>query len=285
MKSYKLLIASIIVLACAVGIFIGAVFIGGGPGPKPKAPPKVEMPLPKPAPEAGKKQPQLPLPDIDSILQITSEQKGKIVAQREKQDSLFKVLRQQKHDAELALREALEAETIDAKKVEDAKTKLLNAQKALVELRIEGISELAKILTKEQFAQFQKFGIHKDKKGKKHHKDKKGEFGGPQGFAPQGMPGEGPQGKGGPKGEAPKGGPQVAQGPEGHGGPQGGPGELGPKPGEGPQGKGGPQGAPQGGPKGEGGPQGGPQDGPQGAAPQGAPQGGPDGQLPPPPAN
>lgn len=286
MKSSKFLIASIVVLACAVGIFIGAVFIGGGPGMGPKCPPRIDMPMPKPAPDMGKKQPQMPPPDIDSILQITSEQKGKIVAQRERQDSLFKVLRKQKHEAEVALREALEAGTIDTKKVEDAKSKLLDAQKALVELRIEGVSELSKILTKEQFAQFQKFGLHKDKgKGKKHHKGGK-EFGGPEGFAPEGMPGElgpkpgkGPEGApfgGAPKGKAPQGGPQFGEGPEGFGGPQGAPGEFGPKPGEGPEGKGGPQGGPK---PGAGGPQGAPQGMPQGAPPQGAPNG----ELPPPP--
>ena len=59
---------------------------------------------------------------IDSLLQVTPEQKAAIEASRVKGDSVFKVLRQQKHEAERALGEALESK--DAAGIDAAKAKV-----------------------------------------------------------------------------------------------------------------------------------------------------------------
>ena len=68
---------------------------------------------------------------MDSLLQVTPEQKAAIEASRVKGDSVFKVLRQQKHEAERALGEALESK--DAAGIDAAKAKVLEADKALLE--------------------------------------------------------------------------------------------------------------------------------------------------------
>lgn len=92
---------------------------------------------------------------IDSLLQVTPEQKAAIEASRVKGDSIFKALRQQKHDAERALGEALESK--DAAGVDAAKAKVLEADKALLEHRINGMQALAGILTAEQLEKFNNF--------------------------------------------------------------------------------------------------------------------------------
>jgi phosphoheptose isomerase len=58
---------------------------------------------------------------IDSLLQVTPEQKAALDANRAKGDSIFRELRTQKHDAEKALGEALEKN--DAAAIEAAKAK------------------------------------------------------------------------------------------------------------------------------------------------------------------
>ena len=95
---------------------------------------------------------------IDSLLQVTPEQKSAIEASRVKGDSIFKVLRQQKHDAERALGEALESK--DSAGIDAAKAKVLEADKALLEHRINGMAALGKILTAEQLEKFNNF--HKE---------------------------------------------------------------------------------------------------------------------------
>ena len=95
---------------------------------------------------------------IDSLLQVTPEQKAAIEASRVKGDSVFKVLRQQKHEAERALGEALESK--DAAGIDAAKAKVLEADKALLEHRINGMAALGKILTAEQLEKFNNF--HKE---------------------------------------------------------------------------------------------------------------------------
>ena len=92
---------------------------------------------------------------IDSLLQVTPEQKAALDANRAKGDSIFKELRQQKHDAEKALGEALESG--DQAATENAKAKVLDADKALLEHRINGVQSLAKVLSKEQLEKFNQF--------------------------------------------------------------------------------------------------------------------------------
>ena len=121
---------------------------------------------------------------IDSLLQVTPEQKAAIEASRVKGDSVFKVLRQQKHEAERALGEALESK--DAAGIDAAKAKVLEADKALLEHRINGMAALGKILTAEQLEKFNNF--HKEQM--KHFKERMKN--GPKGPGPQPGMGHGP---------------------------------------------------------------------------------------------
>ncbi len=87
---------------------------------------------------------------MDSILQVTPEQKTALEKHRQQMDSSFKALNGQKMAAEKELREALDngaAEQIDA-----AKAKILSAQEALLAARVEGVKNLKTILTEEQQA-------------------------------------------------------------------------------------------------------------------------------------
>lgn len=121
---------------------------------------------------------------IDSLLQVTPEQKAAIEASRVKGDSVFKVLRQQKHEAERALGEALESK--DAAGIDAAKAKVLEADKALLEHRINGMAALGKILTAEQLEKFNNF--HKEQM--KHFKERMKN--GPKGPGPHPGMGHGP---------------------------------------------------------------------------------------------
>lgn len=95
---------------------------------------------------------------MDSILQVTHEQKAAFESLRLKTDSTFKELRKQKKDAEKALHEALDSN--DEKKIATAKAGILKAQEALLDHRINGVKNFNKILTKEQLEKFKSF--HKD---------------------------------------------------------------------------------------------------------------------------
>lgn len=116
---------------------------------------------------------------IDSLLQVTPEQKAALEASRAKGDSIFKDLRAQKHDAEKALGAALESG--DQKAIDVAKAQVLDADKALLEHRINGVAGLAKILSKEQLDKFNQF--HKDQMKNFKDRMKEGHHGpkGPKG--------------------------------------------------------------------------------------------------------
>jgi Spy/CpxP family protein refolding chaperone len=92
---------------------------------------------------------------IDSMLEVTPEQKAALDANRAKGDSIFKELRKQKHDAEKALGMALEKNV--AEEIETAKIQVLDADKALLEHRIKGVAALTKILSPEQRAKFDQY--------------------------------------------------------------------------------------------------------------------------------
>lgn len=92
---------------------------------------------------------------IDSMLEVTPEQKAALDANRAKGDSIFKELRKQKHDAEKALGMALEKNV--AEEIEAAKIQVLDADKALLEHRIKGVAALTKILSPEQRAKFDQY--------------------------------------------------------------------------------------------------------------------------------
>ena len=121
---------------------------------------------------------------IDSLLQVTPEQKAAIEASRVKGDSIFKVLRQQKRDAERALGEALESK--DSAGIDAAKARVLDVDKSLLEHRINGMAALGKILTAEQLEKFNNF--HKEQM--KHFKERMKN--GPKGPGPHPGMGHGP---------------------------------------------------------------------------------------------
>ena len=208
MNGNKLFAASIAVLALALGFFLGNLNIGGcccqkaemscckkgapcehsamnapcehgnhhmgehkgphgdfkGPGPKFKG--------------------KMDFAEMDSLLQVTPEQKAAIDASRTKGDSLFKDLRKNKHEAEKALGEALESG--DKNAIETAKAKVLDADRALLEHRINGVQALAGILSKEQFDKFNQFHKEQMKKFREFRKGPKGphEEHGPHGNPP-----------------------------------------------------------------------------------------------------
>ena len=113
---------------------------------------------------------------IDSLLEVTPEQKAALEANRAKGDSIFKELRKNKHEAEKALGEALESG--DQKAIDAAKAKVLDADKALLENRILGVNKLSQILSKDQLVKFNQF--HKEQMKKFKERMKKGPQEGPQ---------------------------------------------------------------------------------------------------------
>lgn len=194
--SAKLLIASIIIFACSIGFFAGALCFGCKGMPCMNGnPPCMQKMMPPPG-MPGMKGPGMKGPHgdkgpwahkkgfrhdmMDSILQVTPEQKTALEKHRQQMDSSFKALNGQKMAAEKELREALDngaAEQIDA-----AKAKILSAQEALLAARVEGVKNLKTILTEEQQAKFKEF--HKNHR---HHK---------KGFGPKDGKGPGPKGPG-----------------------------------------------------------------------------------------
>ena len=121
---------------------------------------------------------------IDSLLQVTPEQKAAIEASRAKGDSIFKDLRKNKHEAEKALGEALES--ADKAKIDAAKAQVLEADKALLEHRINGVAALAGILSKEQMDKFNQFHKEQMKKFREFKKGPKGpHHGNPPSMPPQ----------------------------------------------------------------------------------------------------
>ena len=117
----------------------------------------------------GRKNPAV----IDSVLEVTPEQKAALDANRAKGDSIFKELWAQKHDAEKALGEALEKN--DAKAIETAKAKVLDADKSLLEHRINGVAALGKILSQEQLEKFNQFRKEQMKKFREDRKERRHE--------------------------------------------------------------------------------------------------------------
>ena len=213
MKGAKLFTASLAVLALALGFFLGN-FCG-------KSCPccnkgemtcckKMEGPCPRQGmmpPPGGPHHPgEFKGPDhhgdfkgpkfkhkmdpvaIDSMLEVTPEQKAALDASRAKGDSIFKELRGNKHAAEKALGQALESG--DQAAIEAAKAQVLEADKALLEHRINGVNALAKILTKEQLEKFNQFHKEQMKKFRDFKKGPKGPHAGMQGNPPPPPPAE-----------------------------------------------------------------------------------------------
>lgn len=217
--SVKLFIASLMVLAAAIGFFAGSTFgnkcpfkgdapcermMPPPPGFDGKTPPPNfdgKTPPPPPGMHKGPHGPGMkgphgkfgkgPSPEMmDSLLQVTPEQKASLEKQRNKMDTSFKALREQKMEAEKALRTALD--NGDDKKIAEAKKNILTAQEKMLDARITGSKELSTILSKDQLTKLHDF--QKDM-FKKHHKGLKGgPHEGPRGeFKPGQMPPPPPQ--------------------------------------------------------------------------------------------
>lgn len=179
--SVKLFIASLIVLAGAVGFFLGTCCgvhcLHKHPDDRMGAPEKVEA-----APhhvdfkndhEGKGFQKNWPHPAMfDSLLQLTPEQKTALDKHREDMGKTFKELRGQKRSAEKELKEALD--NGDETKIDEAKGKILAAQKALLDNRISGVKSLNKILTKEQQEKLRQIMNKNFEKFKKGHHGKRG---------------------------------------------------------------------------------------------------------------
>jgi len=103
---------------------------------------------------------------MDSVLQVTPEQKKALEQQRITMDSTFKELRRQKKEAEKSLRKALDSN--DDQKISVAKANILKAQEALLNHRIDGVKGINKILTKEQQEKFKR--MQEERKKSKNDK-------------------------------------------------------------------------------------------------------------------
>ena len=193
MNGAKLFAASLVVFALTLGFFLGNI-CGKSDCCCNKAEmaccKKMEGPCPRqgmmPPPPPGPKGPHGHHGDfhkgpnfnrhmnpevIDSLLQVTPEQKAALDANRAKGDSIFRELRTQKHDAEKALGEALEKN--DAAAIEAAKAKVLDADRSLLEHRINGVAALGKVLSQEQLEKFNKFRKEQMKKFREERKERR----------------------------------------------------------------------------------------------------------------
>ena len=193
MNGAKLFAASLVVFALTLGFFLGNI-CGKSDCCCNKAEmaccKKMEGPCPRqgmmPPPPPGSKGPHGHHGDfhkgpnfkghmnpevIDSLLQVTPEQKAALDANRAKGDSIFRELRTQKHDAEKALGEALEKN--DAAAIEAAKAKVLDADRSLLEHRINGVAALGKVLSQEQLEKFNKFRKEQMKKFREERKERR----------------------------------------------------------------------------------------------------------------
>ena len=193
MNGAKLFAASLVVFALTLGFFLGNICgksdcccnkaeMACCKTPQGPCPRQGMMPPPPPGPKGphghhgdfhkgpkfkGHMNPEV----IDSLLQVTPEQKAALDANRAKGDSIFRELRTQKHDAEKALGEALEKN--DAAAIEAAKAKVLDADRSLLEHRINGVAALGKVLSQEQLEKFNKFRKEQMKKFREERKERR----------------------------------------------------------------------------------------------------------------
>lgn len=160
-KSMKLLMTSVVILACSVGFFAGATIFEN---PLVKA--KTINPKSNDDDQFGRRGERRPdrqrnRAPLDSILQINPEQKVKLDAHRLKADSLRFNLTQEFKSAEIALQEALSTQPIDGAKVEAARKTLLELSEKRLNQRIAGMKFFAETLTPEQYKTFS--GLHKNR--------------------------------------------------------------------------------------------------------------------------
>ncbi len=178
----KFLMASTIILACAVGFFLGCMFGCPGCTSKMETCPRMQALESGNVPPPGefkredfhknhghhgpmgdrKHGPKFDFAAIDSVMQVTPEQKAKLEANRTAMDSAFKDLRKQKMEAEKALREALDSGA--EADIEAAKAKVKASQDALLDHRVIGVTQMNQILSKEQREKFKAYNQEKFRK-------------------------------------------------------------------------------------------------------------------------
>lgn len=171
-KNMKLLIASVIILACSVGFFAGA-SIFQSPFVKAKTIGAKSNDYHRfERREARRPDRQRNRFSLDSILQVTPEQRIKLDSHRLKNDSLRFSLTNEFKIAEVALQEALGSKPIDEGKVETARKKLLELSEKRLNQRIAGMRFFTETLTPEQYKSFNHFhkrrGARLDTRGMNH---------------------------------------------------------------------------------------------------------------------
>ena len=143
-KSIKLLIASIIILACSVGFFIGATVFQGSFTLKTTDSKSIERDdsnrrWERNRSDRKKNRERRLHSSLDSILQLTPEQKVKLDSHRVVNDSLRSISFENFKQAETELQDALAAQPIDENAVEQAKKKLLQLNEKRLDQRIKDI--------------------------------------------------------------------------------------------------------------------------------------------------
>jgi 23S rRNA pseudoU1915 N3-methylase RlmH len=174
----KFFFASLIVLACAIGFFCGALYVSpscplksndkGVFSPK-ECPFKNKDMAEKPNKEFFAKKRKEFHKKLDEFLEVSIEQKKSLDSLRAFQDSVSTLIKKETRNAEKELRKVLEAETPDSPALSQAKKNLLDLQEKALNHRIQGKSGLSKILTAEQKVKMQEF--HKNYRNKKFKRE------------------------------------------------------------------------------------------------------------------
>jgi Spy/CpxP family protein refolding chaperone len=108
--------------------------------------------------------------EIFKDLNLTDEQKEALKANKEKNREARKTLSQAMRDKMKLMREELQKDNLDMGKINQIQADLKSAQAQMLDQRLEGILEVRKILTLEQFKKF-------SDKMEEHRKEFRGKFG------------------------------------------------------------------------------------------------------------
>lgn len=173
-KSIKLLIASVIILACSVGFFIGATVFQGSFTLKTTDSKSIERDdsnrrWERNRSDRKKNRERRLHSSLDSILQLTPEQKVKLDSHRVVNDSLRSISFENFKQAETELQDALAAQPIDENAVEQAKKKLLQLNEKRLDQRIKDIRFFSATLTPEQHRSFK--ALHRKKGFRPRNRD------------------------------------------------------------------------------------------------------------------
>lgn len=167
----KILFASIILLSCAIGFFLGALY--NSPNCSLNSENKAQFQQQQVKGKENfpdknfkknpphKKKGKFFFQELDSLLQLSSEQRLAMDGLRKEQDSAFSQIKKDTRNAEKELRQVLDADIIDSVLIQNAKIKILEMQEKALNQRISGKMALSKILTSEQKLKMKE--IHKNR--------------------------------------------------------------------------------------------------------------------------